>query len=1217
MNLQEVSILTNSQPHDLVVQLRGGGLQNISDLNPKGMPLHFTLLFPHGTYGWDPAKRHTDGKRRVTTREFYTYYLNQRDQEVGYLHKAGRLFQEWILMSWLATENQKLEYQRRNQKALRADSYKNVREATEERRRDLAPREDGMFPDDSQQPAIGRKILSSSFVGSPRWYNQQFQDGMAIVRKYHKPDYFITMTCNSKWPEITDNLEVGQTAQDRPDLVARVFKQKKDQLMKDLISGEILGKVVAHMHVIEFQKRGLPHAHILIILANEDRTMTPEGVDQAVCAELPQDPAEATTEEEAKQRQRLQDIVMGSMVHGPCGTTNPNCPCMENGRCTKNYPKQFQNRTIVDPDNNNPTYRRRSPTDGGREIVCPKTGRTIDNRWVVPYNPLLSLRYNCHINTEKCTSAKASKYLYKYVTKGSDRAMVATVEEGQQRDEIRQYEDLRSVGSSEAAWHLMAFPMAKRYPPVQALRVHLEDQQQIVFDEGTEEEALERQRQTELTAFFLHNEEQQEGDVVKPTYIDMPELYRYDKNKKQWIRRKTRSEDTVIGRVHTINPLEGEAFYMRILLHNDHCRGKTSFQDMRTLEDGRVCETYQEVCRELGLLRDDHEWRQVLEEAAGSKLCPQIRELYVIILMFCQPSNPCTLFDEFWQTWTDDFDLLGRRKGKVLDENQLKTMTLLDLELRLQSFEKELASFGLPIPSPDDLAKVENITSTDPVLIREEKDYEVEELRLAVEATTEKFTEEQATVYHTVMDAVRGRRQLSAFIDARGGCGKTFVLNAILGAVLSLEPEGCVALAMATTGIAANLLDMGRTFHSRLKAPLTPHEESTLQISGQSSLAKLVQMARLLLVDEAPMLDRFQLEAMDRSLRDLMAQPDLPFGGKIILLAGDFRQCLPVVPGANRAGTVDHCLNQSHLWPQFQVLQLTVNMRVKASGDKVLEEFDKWTTSIGNGSSGTDVVQLPPEMVTEIQPNTKEEPWREGQSMKQFCQKIFPDIQANYNQPGWFEGRAVLAPTNKEVDSINELMQGCLPGNGIKLSSADALENPADAFRFNMEYLNTLQPNGFPQHILDLKPGMPLMLLRNINPRQGLCNGTRLVFQQAINNKLLECKVVGSDRVVMIPRITFIPKSGEYPFEWQRRQFPVRPAFGITINKSQGQTLKNVGVWLRGEVFGHGQLYVACSRVSSPSQLSFAILRGSEGGLWARNVVFHEVLLREVNSTPA
>ena len=141
---------------------------------------------------------------------------------------------------------------------------------------------------------------------------------------------------------------------------------------------------------------------------------------------------------------------------------------------------------------------------------------------------------------------------------------------------------------------------------------------------------------------------------------------------------------------------------------------------------------------------------------------------------------------------------------------------------------------------------------------------------------------------------------------------------------------------------------------------------------------------------------------------------------------------------------------------------------------------------------------------------------------------------------------------DNEVDTINDVMQGSLPGTGVKLSSADTLENPADAFRFNTEYLNTLKPNGFPQHMLDLKPGMPLMLLRNINPRQGLCNGTRLMFQRAINNKLLECRIVGSDRVVLIPRITFIPKPGEYPFEWQRRQFPV-------INKSQGQTLKNIG----------------------------------------------------------
>ena len=308
---------------------------------------------------------------------------------------------------------------------------------------------------------------------------------MAICREYHKPDLFITMTCNPHWPEIEGQLKPGQTAQDRPDLVARVFKLKFDQLMNDFIAGEVLGKVVAYMHVIEFQKRGLPHAHILLILAAGDRVFTPELVDSIVVAELPPDPEDTADPKEKEQRQRLQKIILSNMVHGPCGKAKPDSPCMEDGKCTKHFPKEFQKKTVVDTDNNYPVYRRRSPEDGGRQVVCEKTGRIFDNSWVVPYIPFLSLRYNCHINGELCTSPKATKYLYGYITKGCDRAMVATVVEGEQpRDEITQYEDLRSVGSSEATWHLLAFPIAKKYPPVQPLRVHTEDQQQVVLTKG-------------------------------------------------------------------------------------------------------------------------------------------------------------------------------------------------------------------------------------------------------------------------------------------------------------------------------------------------------------------------------------------------------------------------------------------------------------------------------------------------------------------------------------------------------------------------------------------------------------------------------------------------------------------------------------------------------------------------------------------------------------
>ena len=118
------------------------------------------------------------------------------------------------------------------------------------------------------------------------------------------------MTCNPHWPEIKAELKEGQKAQDRPDLVARVFKLKKDQLLNDLKKGGLFGKTVARMDVIEFQKRGLPHVHILIILAAEDRPMTSEMVDSVVCAELPPSPDDTDNQKKKEEHEILQKIVV-------------------------------------------------------------------------------------------------------------------------------------------------------------------------------------------------------------------------------------------------------------------------------------------------------------------------------------------------------------------------------------------------------------------------------------------------------------------------------------------------------------------------------------------------------------------------------------------------------------------------------------------------------------------------------------------------------------------------------------------------------------------------------------------------------------------------------------------------------------------------------------------------------------------------------------------
>ena len=219
----------------------------------------------------------------------------------------------------------------------------------------------------------------------------------------------------------------------------------------------------------------------------------------------------------------------------------------------------------------------------------------------------------------------------------------------------------------------------------------MKDQQQIVFDANSESEALESQRNTELTAFFQFNKDALNSGTDMSElcrYVDMPKNHVYNKSTKEW--RLRRRGTAAIGRVHTVNPVAGDLFYIRMLLHDNHCIGKISFEDMLVLPSGRSCETYKDVCCELGLLNDDREWHKVLDEAAATTMCAQIREMYVIILIFCNPSYPCSLFDEFWMTWVDDFKNKGLQRNIELSDAQLKTMVLLDIEMRLQSYEKSL-----------------------------------------------------------------------------------------------------------------------------------------------------------------------------------------------------------------------------------------------------------------------------------------------------------------------------------------------------------------------------------------------------------------------------------------------------------------------------------------------------------------------------------------------
>jgi len=174
-----------------------------------------------------------------------------------------RLFQRFAVDTYVKIESSRLDYIRNNQDQIRADLYQGL--------------VDSLHAGEGRADAVGKRtVLGTSFIGGPRDVRRRYMDAMALVRKYGRPDIFLTMTCNPNWDEIRSSLYPGQTPQDRPDLVARVFRAKLEELKKSLLEDHILGEVQAYVYVVEFQKRGLPHAHWLLIMRNKFKLTCPK-----------------------------------------------------------------------------------------------------------------------------------------------------------------------------------------------------------------------------------------------------------------------------------------------------------------------------------------------------------------------------------------------------------------------------------------------------------------------------------------------------------------------------------------------------------------------------------------------------------------------------------------------------------------------------------------------------------------------------------------------------------------------------------------------------------------------------------------------------------------------------------------------------------------------------------------------------------------------------
>ena len=966
---------------------------------------------------------------------------------------------------------------------------------------------------------------------------QLYLDAVAMVRKMGRPDYFVTFTANPAWLEITDHLLPNQRAADRPDLVARVFHLKLRALLDDLTRAGVLGKAVAWTYVVEFQKRGLPHAHILLIMAGEDKPRTPNDIDARVSAELPPNRDGNQTE--------LLDIVRRCLLHGPCGSRNPGAPCMrDRAECKAHYPKEFHERTTMLADTY-PVYRRR---DNGVQVV--KNACIMDNRDVVPHSPFLTKKFDAHINVEVVSSIRLVKYMYKYIYKGHDSANLDLTDA---RDEIRAHIDARYVGPSEAVWRLLEFPLHGGSHSTQRLSVHLPHMHMVTFRDGREATAAldPRHDRTTLTAWLELNRATKESGqdqhaILGTLYHDLPNICTWNRATRSWTLRKTARTSRVVGRMANVSPTEGERYFLFLLLLAR--AGATSFEDLRTV-DGVTHPSFQAAAIAHGLCDSDDHYHAAMQEVLAVRAARRARRFLATVLTCCDVAEPVRLWSAFSSDLSDDFRL-------EYPEHIALDLALQHLQECLERSGRTNSDFGLPLPRNFD-ANAYKVRDQ-----RAEQDYNpahetAEATRM--QSLMEDYPE-QLEAYQRMTEAFDTGCAAVFFVDGPGGSGKSFLFEAFLHYV---RGRGQMAVACAWSGLAATLLPGGRTCHARFGFPVPlPREDVPWSVTAASGRGQVLAQCGALIWDEVGTASAAALDAADACMQDLR-QSDEPFGGALVVLGGDLRQTLPVLEHADRAEIVAATVTQSRLWRSGAVTRFSLSRNMRAATDPTYRDF---LLRVGEGRLPFDIdvgphsIHLPPEICFPADASTDAlvaYVYDDLSDLTQRCLQAPTDDNLTA-----LAARCILTPRNDWVAELNDRILGAFfpPTSIVELQGSTKISGGTaeDYASYPAEYLHSLDVPGLPPTTLRLCPGALVMLLRNLDYEAGLCNGARCLVIAVAPRSLDVVVLTGKARGnrVFLPRVPMSPAELTVPVKIVRRQFPVRLAWAVTINKSQGQSLR-------------------------------------------------------------
>ncbi|KIH65163.1 Ulp1 protease family, catalytic domain protein [Ancylostoma duodenale] len=1054
-------------------------------------------------------------QRKFLSRREFVLYIMARRKNVR-RHRflgTGKLCSQYIIHQYSRIEADRMAAIRRNCFELRSAKASTLYKYTDEKLREKGYK-------------LGKLVtMPSNYVGSRRWCQKQYSKGMAIAQRLGKPDLFITFTGNSEWPEIKKNLpgKFDSWITD-PFLCVRVFYMKLKQFLRDLKSGKIFGDVLAYQASVEFQKRGMPHAHILVTLA--DKITTAEEVDKCISATIPPFPVKGEKDYDAKKR--LHEYVSKFMIHGPCaGREDLACRQRNPKLCEKRFPKQLRDTTEMSEDGY-PLYKR--PDDGRYVAVGRKKQTLASNADVVPYNSWLLARYNCHINVEICSSLRSYKYIYKYIYKGVDQILLelftdeqllrknTRIDENGEKvvdiDMCEVYLRCRFLSHIEAAYRICGFPLQMSSHKVVFLTPHLENENLVYFCSGKEVKR-DISDKSELLAYFkLCSVDESARNL---TWVEVSEQYIYRRGVGLYEKRKKKGE--VIGRINSISPKFSELYALRKMLLTR--KGVTSFQNMRTV-NGKVYRTYMEAARESGLIVDSNEWDSCLAVAVSTEMPFAIRRLFAQILMHCSPSDPLGL----WNKYKSEMRVQAKESQPEKNENVLDIASLKHIEKILRANGSTLSECGLK--------------SLELVLRNWERKHDAEiddlnvfenEVNTGASGLSDLNSEQRNVVDVLLESALRDKSDRSRcfFVYGKAGCGKTFLFRRFIDVLQGLKKN---VIAVASTGIAATLLQNGRTAHSVFRLPVNNLSfESTANVDASSLLAQRFRDTDVIIWDEISMQTRYAVECAEKMLRDVAA-PDFrhtAFGGIMMVFGGDWAQFLPVVENGSKTEVLNETLKYSGIWKLTRVLTLEKNMRVLPGN----ESFTAWLRDVGEGNNFLidNLIRIPSDMVMPNEQHVID--WL-------YTPEILNDKKRLANV-------ALLSIRNTDVLSINDIIVEKLSGEYMDVHGVDEAvqeEDGIDGLPFDDEEdIHKETPTGMPPYLLRLKKGCILMLLRNIDITSQLCNGTRLQLDDVVYDEkhvpiILRCRNLITGNMCLIPRTPNVYENKVSGIAFKRFQFP-------------------------------------------------------------------------------